>query len=91
MTDKATTQTIVQDTKLIVDVALPFLPPNVQLALAIVKGAIAAIEAANNGGRDVSDAELDALFAEDERARLADELARRAKQQSTPLPPIPAA
>jgi len=86
MSDKSTTtQNIVQGAELLVDVALPlpFLPPNVRLALMIAKAAIAAIERASNDGRDVTDEELDALFAEDEAARQAD-LAARQKRLGEP-------
>lgn len=84
-TDKSLTHTIIEDAKLVAAVAMPFLPPNVQLALAIAKGALAAIERANNGGRDVSDEELDAIFDEDEQARLAD-IEARAKKAASPNP-----
>lgn len=88
MSDKSTTtQNIVQGAELLVDVALPlpFLPPNVRLALLIAKAAIAAIERASNDGRDVTDEELDALFAEDEAARQADLAARQKRLGEPPV------
>lgn len=71
-------QTVIAGVELVADAAAPLLPPNMQLALAIAKAAIMAIERAQNNGRDVTEAELDALFEEDEKARQADLAAQAA-------------
>lgn len=55
-------------------VALPFLPPNAQLALIIAMQAIDAVRRASATGKDITDDELDALFVMDDKAR-ADDLA----------------
>lgn len=53
-------------------VAAPLLPPNAQLALKIAMTALGAIQAAQNGGHDVTDAELAALFDLDAQAKAED-------------------
>ena len=52
--------------------AVPFLQPKAQLAVTLATNAMNAIQIAQNGGADVTDAQLDALFAADDQAKADD-------------------
>lgn len=58
--------------------AAPFLPPRIQLALALATAAMNAVNAAMTNGTDISDAQLSELFAADDKAAADDLLARQA-------------
>ncbi len=55
----------------------PFLPPGVALAITLAKNALHAVQTAQNAGQDVSDAQLQALFAADDKAKADDLLAQQ--------------
>lgn len=55
----------------------PLLPPNASLAVALAQIAMHAVTIAQNEGRDVTPAELEALFAADDAAKADDILAQQ--------------
>jgi hypothetical protein len=77
MTTNATLSTIAQDFQAALPAVMPFLPPNVTLALTLVQGVMAAVQSANTSGADITDAQLTALFSLDDAAKAADAAAQK--------------
>lgn len=67
---------LVADAVAVATVAAPLLGANERLAMNVAVLAIQAVQAARNRGTDVSDTDLDAVLAADDRAAQADKTAR---------------
>jgi hypothetical protein len=73
-----TLATIEADAKAVLPAIIPFLPPNISLALTMVQGVLSAVQSASTSGADITDLQLTQLFSLDDAAKAADLAAQQA-------------
>ncbi len=73
-----TTTQIIDEVTAGAKVVAPLLPPNIGIAVSVAAALMNAVLQAQNGGADITDEQLVALFAQDDAAKVADLAAQKA-------------